>query len=85
MALLGVRGGVDGEVVGGGEVLLADWALVDDAFVPTGDVLLQVLVLTERLAAVGTSERFHGVGNRFNAKALLLFLLRLILLLLLLC
>lgn len=84
LALGVVRGGVDGEVVGGGKVLLANGTLVDGAFVPTSHVLLQVLVLTERLAAVRTSEGFNGVGNRFDAKVLLLFLLRLLLLWLLL-
>ena len=46
-----MRGGVDGEVVGGGKVLLANGTLVDGAFVPTGHVLLQeeksVLILCE--------------------------------------
>lgn len=52
-------------------MFIAVRAFVDGSFVTTGDVLLKVFVLSERLGTVGTGKRFHGVGDGLDAKCLL--------------
>ena len=59
------------EIINRGEMFLAFRAFVDDPFMTTGDVLLEVFILSERLGAMRTSERLNGVGDRLDAESLL--------------